>query len=90
MTDDTVGYVVLYQDQWERVREIARKDRRYNTYAEKLTDRIMVVSKETDLLVADLGSVPEDNYYWMAFSILGDGFYLLQRAISVDGKSKVH
>lgn len=90
IVQDVLSYVVLFKDQWERVRDAARHDHRLFLYPEENVDRNLVFSRETDEIVADLGSNPDDEYYWMTFFVLGEGCDLLRKAISIDDDLNVH
>ena len=87
---EPIGYVVLFKDQWERVRDIAESNSSYSIHSGKEGDRILVIRDRDDMLIADLGRVQEEDYHWMVFSILDEGCDLIRRAFSIDDEENVH
>ena len=61
------------------MRDIAKKDRRFTVH-EVDADRVIVVRNTDEVLIADLGALPEKDYYWIAFSLMEEGYYLLRKA----------
>jgi len=83
-----LAYAVLYKDQWECVRDLAKKDPTLSVHLGKT--RVIVIRNSDEAIIADLGSYPEHDYYWIAFSVLDEGSDLLKRAFSVDQNRNVH
>lgn len=85
---NVIAYAVLFRDQWERVRDLAKQDPALSVHEGRT--RAIVIRDSDEVIIADLGSLPEENYYWMSFSVLDEGSDLLKRAFSVDQKENVH
>ena len=83
-----LAYAVLYKDQWECVRDLAKQDPALSVHIGKT--RVIVIRDSDETIIADLGSYPEHDYYWITFSVLDEGSDLLKRAFSVDSDGNIH
>lgn len=82
-----LAYSVLYKDQWERVREVAKQNPALSVHLGRT--RAIVIRNADEAIIADLGSIPEIDYYWISFSVLDEGYDLLRNAFSVDPDESV-
>ena len=87
--NDPLGYVVLFPEQWDLVRDLALKDNRFTVH--DVSDfRTIVTLSDRDEIVVDLGINNDRDYFWAIINVLGPGCSLLRNAMSIDTEQDVH
>lgn len=77
-----LGYTTIPERTWLRVRNEARKMPGFTVHIVESGVKFLIIRDQDDRLIMDLGSLPDKDYFWVAFSLESDAYDLLEKAFS--------